>query len=389
MAEVCKDINVTGGSINTNCCGCQPNDISNTVVAISTPVINIDYRTEEILYDYSATQYIIPIRIVCGCIQNLDDLSSQQPAYKRQNQSIPHSIRVIGSNPSNVSFIIASDKTTVSLTRQRTGTTNSYGYVYSNNPVKTIGGLFMVVDKDPNEVEIPKASTIQVGIKLCPTDSEVIQTIKTEWFFNNNNPGFRPDTNTGQGSVHPNLNCDCEYGGDREGEIITSNNSSLYINAICKEDMGSYWRFPVGYYDHCSDKPFYKYSKHCLGRTIQDLRVTGRYYPYSGSNASYITTTTSASVHYDVTLGIWFVHLPKNEPEQYVTLEADVLMLGHNMPCSQCGSYQPTFNLNQYGFTTITIKNNGAVGSGGDPTLSPSFPDHHLKYLISPGISTC
>ena len=357
MPLICKDVNVTGGTIDKDCCGCDFTGSSPNSGAI-TPLIEIDYHNKDILFDYSSTQYIIPIDIVCGCDYGID-LSTPYTIT-----SIPHNIRVIStSNPANVTFLYVAGSNPITLTRTRTGTTYTYTHTTPSN-----GQMYMVVDKDPNEVEIPKASTIQIGITPCASDMEVTQTIKTEWFFNRNN--FR--------------GC-CGYGNFLPGNLFV-NFTNPYINANCKEDMGTYWRYTLALWEECQtgSKPFqtltYSYVK--LGRTIQSVDVIGE----TTANAPWTSINpTTVTANYDTTLGIWFLHVPKTYTSNFnVILELDVNYIENDPPCVDCIGSGP-FDRNAY-----EITNKKLVSNLSDPfTPTTSIPQklNYIVYLNS--TSTC
>ena len=171
--EYCKENLYTFDNqtvFDSYCCGCESPEWG----CVTTPLPPIILEKVDLeVFDFNPSQYIIPLKIAChgkiSCLDGANSCGNIQLLQKR-----PYSIRVIGSNPANVSFYWANG--------ENFSRTNVWGMSYNQN----LFGLCMVVDKDPSNVEIPKSSTIIIGIKRCITDVEYTQVINTDNFFNYN-----------------------------------------------------------------------------------------------------------------------------------------------------------------------------------------------------------
>jgi len=315
---------------NKNCCGCP--QIEGSYYPSSNPYIS--YRVDwNGMLNYSPTQWIIPIEFQCGCLSNSIPGGG---TYLTNVKSKVHNIKVVGTNPANVSFAYLSN-----VTLNGNFPTLWGGNTYSRTAVT---GWCMIVDKDPANVMQAKSSGIggvTIEVQKCSTSTPFSFQLFTENFFSwnfkkNHIAGGATCNSTPPSSSTPFIR------GITSGNMVNTSSTTFYDGTVatslpfCLKDNGTYFSAPISYSNGCmlSSMNFQQVLK-----TMQSITVLGCSEPMTWGTGAGVWFT------YNGALGAWMINVDKNpggtyhvnhvaNPSIQTTIDVEIVLLEDSDPCN-------------------------------------------------------
>ena len=328
MAEKCINKSLEAlTEFDKTCCGCPPEITS--YYPSSDPYISYEVGPEDML-SFSTTQWVIPIKFHCGC--NVIYNPGGGPT-KTQYYSQIHSVKVVGTNTANVSFVYLNNATF----------SNAYPSNFGGNTYsQTLNGWAMVVDKDPTNVLQAKSSGlsgVNIEVQKCSDSTPFSFSLYTEYFFADN---FRRYSNT-TGCSNTGGATDQIYlwqGAQNTGGQTFLNGSTGTGYVGCYKDLTTYFATPVVFSDSCLVSQGGSNIRWQALKTIQSITVVNSNEPLNwGSHAP-----NSVWATYNGSQGLWYINVDKNpggtyhdktaaNPNTDSTVDLEIVVLEANTPC--------------------------------------------------------